>query len=113
MPKIIEEQCGVPTPSDGEMSEANVIQLLGVAPAFAMALTFLTAAQSTGVLFENSVATAQRQNTIAQCALTQGILHIHSVGTMAAATSVAHMDPKEVEQAADSLLSNMCKYFKR
>ncbi|WP_208978191.1 RebB family R body protein [Pseudovibrio denitrificans] len=71
MPKTIEEQCGSTKPSDGGAVDADIIALLGVAPAFALGLTFLTAAQSTGVLFENSVANAQRQNIIAQTALSR------------------------------------------
>lgn len=113
MPKTIEEQCSAVAPSNGTAVEADVIALLGVAPGFAMALTYLTAAQSTGVLFENAVANAQRQNIIAQCALNEGILHTYSVGSMAAANSIAHMDPKEVEPVNDSLLDTLRHYFSR
>ncbi len=113
MPKTIEEQCGAAKPSDGGVLDAEVIAILGVAPAFALAITYLAAAQSTGVLFENSVANAQRQNVIAQSALNQGILHTYSVGSMAAASSIAHMDPKEVEPLNESLLETMSRYFSR
>ncbi|KZK81455.1 Killing trait [Pseudovibrio sp. W64] len=113
MPKTIEEQCGAAKPSDDGTVDADVIAILGVAPAFALALTFLTAAQSTGVLFENSVSNAQRQNIIAQTALNQGILHTYSVGSMAAANSISHMDPKEAEQVNESLLGTLCRYFSR
>ncbi|AEV38665.1 hypothetical protein PSE_4161 [Pseudovibrio sp. FO-BEG1] len=113
MPKTIEEQCGSTKPSDGGAVDADIIALLGVAPAFALGLTFLTAAQSTGVLFENSVANAQRQNIIAQTALSQGILHTYSVGSMAAANSISHMDPQEIEQVNESLLETLRRYFSR
>lgn len=113
MPKIIEEQCGVPEPSDGGNVEADVIELLGVAPAFALALTYLTAAQSTGVLFENAVARSQQQNIIAQTALNQAVLQMFSVGTTAAANSVAHMEHSEDEQTTQSLIPTLQRYFSR
>ncbi len=113
MPKTIDEKCGAASSSDGGAVEAGVIELLAVAPAFALALTYLSAAQTTGILFENAVANAQRQNIIAQSALNQGILHTYSVGSMAAANSISHMDPKELEQIDESMLDTLRRYFAR
>ncbi|KZL21416.1 Killing trait [Pseudovibrio axinellae] len=111
MPKTIEKQSGVSNNAGDEAFDANPVEVLGVAPAFAMALTYLSAAQSTGILFENAVANAQRQNIIAQSALNQGILHMFSVGSMAAANSTSHMDSQDGEQVNESLLSSLRRYF--
>lgn len=73
--------------------EAMGEEVVNMAPNIAVALASIAAAAALGVLFENSVSQSQQQNTIAMAAVSQGVLQIYSVGTMATANSVVHLEP--------------------
>ncbi|MEO0777729.1 MAG: RebB family R body protein, partial [Bacteroidota bacterium] len=59
------------------VTQTNV-QVVGDAPAMAMGTLYQTAAHSTGLMFENAVHAQNNQFTLAQTALSQGIIQIYS-----------------------------------
>lgn len=66
------------------VTQSNV-KVVGEAPAIAMGSIFQSMAHSTGILFQNGVASQQQQNTLSQAAANQGLMQIYSVDTTAAA----------------------------
>ncbi len=66
------------------VTQSNV-KVVGEAPAMALGTIYQAMAHSTGVLFENAVASQQQQNSLAQAAVNQGIMQIYSLDTTAAA----------------------------
>lgn len=60
------------------------VAVIGEAPAFAMASVYQTEAHSTNILFENAIATQQRQNTLSLAAANMGLLQIYGLDVAAA-----------------------------
>ena len=60
-------------------------QTLGAAPGIALASLYQALAQSTTILFANSVAAQQQQNMLAQAAAAQGVIQLYSIDTLAGA----------------------------
>ena len=72
------------------VTQSNV-KVVGEAPAMAMGTIYQSLAQSTGLMFENSVSAQQQQNMLNQAAVTQGVIQVYSVDTLsdaAASTSI-------------------------
>ncbi|MEM6717688.1 MAG: RebB family R body protein [Bacteroidota bacterium] len=72
------------------VTQSNV-QVVGDAPAVALANVYQSAAHSTGLMFENAVNAQSQQNILAQTATTQGVMQIYSFDTVADAIAVARM----------------------
>ena len=72
------------------VTQANV-NVLGDAPAMAMAQIYQTLAHSTGILFENAVAAQQQQNALAQAAVAQGIEQLYAIDTAAPGVATGHV----------------------
>ena len=66
------------------VTQANV-EVVAEAPAMALGTVYQTMSQSTGILFENSVAASQQQNALSQAASNQGVMQIYSLDTTAVA----------------------------
>ncbi|OVE59391.1 RebB family R body protein [Chryseobacterium mucoviscidosis] len=69
------------------VTQANV-KVLGEAPAVAMGNLYQAMAHSTGILFQNAVSAQNQQNILAQAAVTQGVMQIYSIDTVADAISI-------------------------
>ncbi|GHC64716.1 RebB family R body protein [Neogemmobacter tilapiae] len=77
-----------PTSVNNQITDAvtqSNVKVVGEAPAIAMGTIYQTMAHSTGILFQNAVAAAQQQNTLAQAAANQGVMQIYSLDTTATA----------------------------
>jgi hypothetical protein len=72
------------------VTQANV-KVVAESPAVAISSLYQTAAHSTGLMFENSVAAQNTQNILAQAATTQGVMQIYSIDTVSDAISIAQM----------------------
>ncbi|TXH67354.1 MAG: R body protein RebB-like protein [Lysobacteraceae bacterium] len=59
--------------------------VVGESPAMAMGLVYQSEAHSMGILFENAVATQQRQNTMSMAATNVGILQMYGLEPVASA----------------------------
>ncbi|SDR36504.1 Killing trait domain-containing protein [Pseudovibrio sp. Tun.PSC04-5.I4] len=68
------------------VTQTNV-QVIGDAPAMAMANIYMSMAHATGIMFQNSVGAASQQLILSQAATTQGVMQINSVNTMAGASA--------------------------
>ncbi|AXE29439.1 R body protein RebB-like protein [Chromobacterium phragmitis] len=79
-----------PTAVNNQITDAVTqtnVKVLGESPAMAMAAMFQTMSHSTGILFENSTAAQQQQNTLSQAAANTGVMQVYSVDTMADAAA--------------------------
>jgi hypothetical protein len=77
-----------PTAVNDQVTDAvtqSNVKVIGEAPAMAMGTVYQTMAHSTGILFQNAVASQQQMNTLSQAATNQGIMQIYSMNTVAAA----------------------------
>jgi hypothetical protein len=73
------------------------LQTLGAAPGIALATLYQALAQSTTILFANSVAAQQQQNMLAQAAAAQGVIQLYSFVTLAdadAAVGLSESSPQ-------------------
>ncbi|MDF2554082.1 MAG: body protein RebB-like protein [Chryseobacterium sp.] len=64
--------------------QSNIINVVEH-PAFPYSQIYLNAGHSTGIMFQNSVNNQNNQNILDQAANNQGIIHIYSIPTIAAA----------------------------
>ncbi|WP_340274537.1 RebB family R body protein [Roseibium algae] len=67
--------------------------VLGLAPSVAMAAVYTSLAQSMGILFENAVATSNRQNLVADIAALDGIVLGMSETGAAVVEDAEKLDP--------------------
>ncbi|MET0583085.1 MAG: RebB family R body protein [Pseudoxanthomonas sp.] len=77
-----------PTAVNNQITDAvtqSNVKVIGEAPAFAMGSIYQSLAHSSGILYENSVAAQQQQNTLAQAANNMGVMQVYSLDTTAAA----------------------------
>lgn len=72
------------------VTQSNV-KVVAEAPAIALGNVYQTAAQSTGILFENAINNQNQQNILEQAATTKGVMQIYSLDTVADAISIAKM----------------------
>ncbi len=72
------------------VTQTNVM-VVADAPAVAMGSVYQSAAHATGLMFENSVNAQNNQFIMAQAAVSQGVMQIYSVDTIADAISIAQM----------------------
>jgi hypothetical protein len=72
------------------VTQTNV-KVVAEAPAVALGNVYQTAAHSTGIMFENAVNNQNQQNILGQAAITQGVMQIYSLDTIADAISIAQM----------------------
>jgi hypothetical protein len=77
-----------PTAVNDQITDAvtqSNVKVIGEAPAVAMGSIYQSMARSIGILFQNAVTAQQQQNIVRQATVTQGVMQIYSVDTMAAA----------------------------
>ncbi|QBF31185.1 RebB family R body protein [Thalassococcus sp. S3] len=97
-----------PTAVNDQITDAvtqSNVKVVGEAPAMAMGTVYQTMAHSTGILFENAVASAQQQNTLSQAAANQGVMQIYSLDTTAAAGASEKIGQTGVADNLTSLLT--------
>lgn len=97
-----------PTAVNDEITDAvtqSNVKVVGEAPALAMGSIYQTMAHSTGILFENAIASQQQQGTLALAASNQGVLQIYSVDTTAAAGATEKVAQTGVSDNLTSLLT--------
>ncbi len=83
-----------PTPVNNQITDAVTQtnpQVVKEAPAVVIGNLYQTLVHSTGLMFENSVSTQQQISTLSQAAITQGVIQIYSIDTVADAMSVWKM----------------------
>ncbi|ALN89670.1 MULTISPECIES: RebB family R body protein [Lysobacter] len=97
-----------PTAVNNQITDAvtqSNVKVIAEGPAFAMGSIFQASAHSTGILFENSVAAQQQQNTLALAAANQGVMQVYSVDTTAAAGATEKIGQTGVADNLTSLLT--------
>lgn len=97
-----------PTAVNDQITDAvtqSNIKVIGEAPAFAMGSIYQSMAQSTGILFQNSVAAQQQQNALAQAAANQGVMQIYSIDTTTTAGATDNIGQAGVADNLTSLLT--------
>jgi len=98
----------MPTAVNGQItdsvSQANV-EVLGASPAMGMGAMYQSLGHSTGILFENSVGSAQQLSIAGQSAANQGVIQIYSVNTMAGATAAAKIANSDTSESMMSLMT--------
>ncbi|QWF17838.1 RebB family R body protein [Lysobacter capsici] len=103
-----------PTAVNNQITDAvtqSNVKVIAEGPAFAMGSIFQASAHSTGILFENSIASQQQQNTLALAATNQGVMQIYSVDTTAAAGATEKIGQTGVSDNLTSLMT-VLKSFK-
>ena len=80
-------------------------KVVGEAPAIALGSIYQSLAHSTGILFQNTVAAQQQQNTLVQAAANHGVMQIYSVETTAAAGATEKVAQTGVADDLTSLLA--------
>jgi hypothetical protein len=73
-----------PTSVNNQITDAvtqSNVKVIGEAPALALGTLFQALSHSTGVLFENSVAAQQQQNTLSQAAANMGVMQVYALDT--------------------------------
>jgi Killing trait len=93
------------------VTQSNV-KVIAESPAFAMSSIYQALGHSTGILFENSVAAQQQQNTLALAASNQGVMQIYSVDTTAAAGATEKVAQTGVADNLTSMLT-LLKLFQQ
>ncbi|GLQ93815.1 RebB family R body protein [Dyella acidisoli] len=97
-----------PTSVNDQITDAvtqSNVKVVAEAPAMALGSVYQTMAHSTGILFENSIAAQQQQNTLTQAATNQGVMQIYSVDTTAAAGATEKVAQTGVADNLTSLLT--------
>jgi len=98
----------MPTAVNGQITDAVTqanVKVLGDAPAMAMGAMFQSLAHSTGILYENAVASQQQLGIAAQAATNQGVIQIYSVDTMAGAVATSKVAQSDTPDTMMSLLT--------
>ncbi|WP_369980047.1 RebB family R body protein [Xanthomonas bundabergensis] len=97
-----------PTAVNNQITDAvtqSNVKVIGEAPAFAMGSIYQSLAHSSGILYENAVASQQQQNTLAQAANNQGVMQIYSLDTTAAAGASEKIAQTGVSDNLTSLMT--------
>ena len=97
-----------PTAVNNQITDAvtqSNVKVIGEAPAFAMGSIYQSLAHSSGILYENAVASQQQQNTLAQAANNQGVMQIYSLDTTAAAGASEKIGQTGVSDNLTSLMT--------
>lgn len=97
-------------PEDGMVTGAVTqthVSVIGAAPAIAMGNLYTSLAHSTGILFQNSVATASQFSTLAQATTNQGVMQIYSVNTMAGASATEKVAQIGTSDQLNTLLTTL------
>ncbi len=97
-----------PTAVNDQVTDAvtqSNVKVIGEAPALAMGSIYQTMAHSTGILFENAIASQQQQNTLALAASNQGVMQIYSLDTTAVAGATEKVAQTGVSDNLSSLLT--------
>jgi len=83
-----------PTSVNNQITDAvtqSNVKVVAEAPAMAMGTVFQSMAHSTGILYENAVASAQQQNALGQAGANMGVMQVYSLDTTAAAGAAEKM----------------------
>ncbi|MBN7135505.1 R body protein RebB-like protein [Lysobacter enzymogenes] len=97
-----------PTAVNNQITDAvtqSNVKVIAEGPAFAMGSMYQSAAHSTGLLFENAIASQQQQTSLAQAAANQGVMQIYSLDTTAAAGATEKVAQTGVADNLTSLLT--------
>ncbi len=97
-----------PTAVNNQITDAvtqSNVKVIGEAPAFAMGSIYQSLAHSSGILYENAVASQQQQNTLAQAANNQGVMQIYTLDTTAAAGAAEKVGQTGVSDNLTSLMT--------
>ncbi len=97
-----------PTSVNNQITDAvtqSNVKVVAEAPAMAMGSVYQTMAHSTGILFENAVASQQQLNTLALAASNQGVMQIYSLDTTAAAGATEKIAQTGIADNLTSLLT--------
>ncbi|MFC6841696.1 RebB family R body protein [Xanthomonas theicola] len=97
-----------PTAVNNQITDAvtqSNVKVIGEAPAFAMGSIYQSLAHSSGILYQNAVASQQQQNTLAQAANNQGVMQIYSLDTTAAAGASEKIAQTGVSDNLTSLMT--------
>lgn len=97
-----------PTSVNNQITDAvtqSNVKVVSEAPAMAMGTVYQAMGHSTGILFENAVASAQQQNALSQAAANMGIMQIYSLDTTATAGASEKMGGVGVPDQMSALLS--------
>jgi hypothetical protein len=97
-----------PTSVNNQITDAvtqSNVKVVAESPAMAMGSMFQTMAHSTGILFENAIASQQQQNTLSQAAANQGVMQIYTVDTTAAAGATEKVAQTGVSDNLTSLMT--------
>ncbi|MBB4125846.1 argininosuccinate synthase [Xanthomonas translucens] len=97
-----------PTAVNNQITDAvtqSNVKVIGEAPAFAMGSIYQSLAHSSGILYENAVASQQQQNTLAQAANNQGVMQVYSLDTTAAAGASEKVAQTGVSDNLTSLMT--------
>ena len=77
-----------PEPQTHDATQQTDLDVLGLAPAFAMSMIYLSMADSMGKMFENAVTVQQNQNTQAITAAATGVQLMQKMDTIADALAI-------------------------
>ncbi|MEL6864875.1 MAG: RebB family R body protein [Bacteroidota bacterium] len=69
------------------IAQAN-LEVIAIAPAFALGMTYQSMAHSAGLMFEQNVQAQGLQSIIAQATTVQGVTQIYSTNTVADAMNI-------------------------
>ncbi len=97
-------------PEDGMVMDAvtqSNVMVLGDAPAIAMGNLYTSFAHSTGILFQNSAATASQSSTLAQATTNMGVMQIYSANTMAGASATEKVAQVGATDQLSTLLTTL------
>ncbi len=97
-----------PTSVNDQVTDAvtqSNVKVIGEAPAMAMGSIYQTMAHSTGILFENAIASQQQQNTLAQAAANMGVMQIYGLDTMSTAAATEKISQGGIADNLSGLLS--------
>lgn len=98
-----------PTSVNNQITDAvtqNDVAVLGGGPAVAANSTYQSMAHAMGLVFQNSVAAQQQQNTLSMAAANMGILQIYSLDTVASAASSEKMSTIGTAEQLAAMLAN-------
>ncbi len=97
-----------PTALNSQITDAvtqSNLAVVGEAPAMAMGTLYQGMSHSTGILFQNSVASQKQQHTLAQAAANMGVMQIYSLDTMSTAAATEKIGQSGSADNLSGLLS--------
>ncbi|KZK77726.1 Killing trait [Pseudovibrio sp. W64] len=97
-------------PEGGMVTDAvtqSNVTVLGQAPAIAMGNLYASLAHSTGILLQNSVASASQSTILAQATTNMGVMQIYSANTTAGASATEKVAQAGTADQLSTLLTTL------